>query len=94
MGSVHTYATEFQQEVFASFMFGDESEEIQCASSQNQGAFLYSRQFAARVCAALQYTIVDSVPITGRNGCSSNDGLIFTGFLLEQEEEGSFSIIF
>jgi hypothetical protein len=73
----------------SSFMFGDESEEIQCASSQNQGAFLFSKPFAATVCAALQYTIVNSISITGRNGCmySQDAGGIIKSFYLNNEQK-------
>ena len=71
----------------ASFMFGDESEKIQCASSQNQGAFLYSPFRNARVCAALQYTIVTSMPLTSRNVCLSNGGLNSQAFYLNKKKK-------
>ena len=79
--------TEFIGSLAVSFMFGDESEEIQCSSSQ--GAFLYSARDRATVCAALQYTIVDSIPLTGRNGCfgSPFDGQHIRAFYLNKKQK-------
>lgn len=53
----------------ASFMFGDPSEKMQCASSIDQGAVLVSYPLSAKECDALPYTLADSVPITTSDGC-------------------------
>lgn len=71
----------------SSFIFGDESEEIQCASSQTQGAVLVSSPGAAQVCAALQYTITTSIPITGRNGCTTSYGQPFQASYLNKKQK-------
>jgi hypothetical protein len=75
----------------ASFMFGDPSEKIQCASTQEQGAVLVSFVGAAKECDALPYTIVDSVPTTTQSGCNlpsdGSSGFSVRAYYLSKKEK-------
>jgi hypothetical protein len=55
-----------------SFMLGDESEQIQCASTATQGAYHVSLFPETSECDLLKYSIRWTVPTTGESGCSPN----------------------